>query len=255
MKIRLLISYKGTYFLGWQKQKEGPTIQGELEKALSKLYQMPIPVVGSGRTDAGVHALGQVAHFETLTALPTKSIVKALNHLSPNDISIKAAWKAPKEFHARFSAQKKTYQFFICNSDTPPAITKDLVWWLPQDLDLKRLNRMGQMLLGHHDLSSFETSGSDIKNKKRTIFQVKWESIDPHLHRFSITGSGFLKQGVRNIVGTQVDLMRKKESEACFKKILSSCSREEALGTAPSSGLYLIKVYYPEILDRKCRKL
>ena len=255
MNIRLLLSYKGTYFFGWQRQKAVRTVQGELEKALSELFQSPLSVIGSGRTDAGVHALGQVANFKTSKTLKNINLVKALNHLSPDDLSVRGAWEAPQEFHARFSVQKKHYQFFICNSETPPAIAREFVWWLPKKLNLKELNHMSLELLGTKDLRSFETSGSNMKEKVKTIFSAKWEQIQAHLYRFSITGSGFLKQGVRNIVGTQIDLIHKNKSEILFKDILLSQSRQKALGTAPSSGLFLTQVYYPQNLDRKCRKL
>lgn len=255
MRIRLLLSYKGTHFSGWQRQKKDRTVQGELEKAISELFQTSISLVGSGRTDAGVHALGQVAHFDVSKSLKKLNLVKALNHLSPDDISTKGAWEAPEVFHARFSAKKKTYHFFICNSKTPPAIARDFVWWLAKPLDVMKLNKMSQLLIGRHNFSSFETSGSDVKEKEKTIFSAKWSQIHPQLYRFSITGSGFLKQGVRNMVGTQVDLFSKKNYKARFQEIFKSQSRSKALGTAPGSGLYLIQVYYPQILDRKCRRL
>ena len=255
MKIRLLLAYKGTDFLGWQKQKKGRTVQGDLEKTLSHLFQCSVSVTGSGRTDAGAHALGQVAHFKLPKILKKIHIVKALNHLTPNDLSVRGAWQAPESFHARFSVIKKTYQFFISNSQFPPALSREFLYWLPQVIDLKKLNEMTKEILGKNDLRSFETSGSDTKEKTKTIFSAKWDQVGTSLYRFSITGSGFLKQGVRNIVGTQLDLLREKDSKSRFKDILLSCSRQKALGTASSSGLYLTYVYYPQNLDRKCRKL
>ena len=133
MKVRLLLSYEGTNFLGWQKQQSGRTIQGELEKALEDIFQEKISVIASGRTDRGVHALGQVAHFELSEEKIRKTgIVKALNHVTPPDIAVIKAWRAPKEFHARFSAERKTYLFLISTQKTPPALSRNFVWWQPQ---------------------------------------------------------------------------------------------------------------------------
>ena len=190
MKVRILLSYEGTGFSGWQKQKKERTVQGELEKALENLFQRKTSVFASGRTDRGAHALGQVAHFE----IPEEKIkkvhlTKALNHLTPPDISLLGAWKAPKEFHARFSAKKKTYLFLLSTQKTPLVLMRHFVWWKPGALDIKKLGGMAQIFQGRHDFRSFQNAGSSVTETVKTIYEARWRKIHPSLLCFSITGS------------------------------------------------------------------
>ena len=227
-----------------------------MEKALSRLFQKSLTVVGSGRTDTGVHALGQTAHFE----IPSSSwksldIVAALNHLTPVDISLYGAWKAPKEFHARFSAQKKTYSFFISTTSSSPALGRNFVHWFPHDLDLGKLQKMAQILVGTKDFKSFQTSGSSTDQTIKTIYSAKWMKIAPFLYRFDITGDGFLRQMVRNLMGTQLALLKEKTPEKLMKDILKSQNRKTAFAPAPGRGLYLRQVFYPPEMDKKCSRL
>ena len=258
MRIRLLLSYQGTDFYGWQRQKKGRTVQGEMEKALSRVFQKSLPLVGSGRTDTGVHALGQTAHFEiSPSAWKSLNIVAALNHLTPPDISLLAAWKAPEEFHARFSAQKKTYSFFISTTPSPPALGRDFVYWHPTDkkLNLEKLQKMAQILVGKKDFKSFQSSGSSTNQTIKTIYSAQWVNPSPFLYRFDITGDGFLKQMVRNLVGTQLALLGERAPVRLIKDILKSQNRKSAFAPAPGRGLYLRKVFYPQELDKKCVRL
>ena len=256
MKIRLLLSYKGTHFFGWQRQSRHRTVQGEIEKVLFKLFNKKISLVGSGRTDTGVHALGQTAHFE-LEEKSLKSIIlkKALNSLLPEDISVLDCWKAPLDFHARFSAKKKSYQYFIFTGDSPPVLFLDLVWWQKASLDLEKLQKMSQLILGTQDFKSFQSAGSDVSKTVRTVYQSRWSQISPSFYCYQITGSGFLKQMVRNLVGTYIDLLKEKRREQKLKQILGSLDRRKALGTAPGQGLYLKKVFYSQTLDKACYKI
>ena len=253
MKIRILFSYEGTDFFGWQRQKQKRTVQGELEKALKKLFQKKIPVFASGRTDRGAHALGQVAHFEILKK--KIHLIKALNHLTPPDISLMKAWKAPEEFHARFSVEKKTYLFLISTQKTPPALIRHFVWWKPGALDIKKLNTMAKTLLGEHDFKSFQNSGSSVLETKKTIYKAHWREVSPSLVCFSITGSGFLRQMVRNLVGAQVELLKKGFSGEELETILKRKDRKQGFAPAGSEGLYLKEVFYPKALDRQCIRL
>ena len=256
MKIRLLLSYQGTDFYGWQRQKKARTVQGEVEKALSRLFQESLTVVGSGRTDTGVHALGQTAHFE----IPDSSwkslhITAALNHLTPSDISLHGAWKAPEEFHARFSAQKKTYSFFISTTPSPPALGRDFVYWLPREPNLKKLQKTAQILVGTKNFKSLQTGGSPEDQTIKTVYSAKWLKIAPFLYRFDMTGDGFLRQMVRNAVGAQLALLKEKTPDKMMKEILKSQNRKAAPAPAPGRGLYLKQVFYPPELDKKCLKL
>ena len=251
MKIRLLLSYQGTHFYGWQKQKKQRTVQGDMEKALSNLFQKSLSLVGSGRTDAGVHALGQNAHFElSENSLKKINLIKALNHLSPEDVSVLGAWKVPPDFHARFSARRKSYLFLILNSPQAPALFRDFVWWLPQNLSLQKLQKMSQVFLGKQDFKSFQSSGSEVQNTTKHIYRSQWTKVSPSLYSYEITGSGFLKQMVRNIVGSQIALLKHKNPEKALKNILQSRNRRKAFPAAPGKGLFLKKVFYPTALDR-----
>ena len=256
MKIRLLLSYKGTGFFGWQKQLRRRTVQGEIEKILFKLFKKKICLIGSGRTDTGVHALGQSAHFELEdSALKNINLKKALNSLLPEDISVLECWKAPLDFHARFSAKKKSYQYFVFTGDSPPVLFRDLVCWKKSSLDLDKLEKMSQVVLGTKDFKSFQSSGSDVKNSIRTIYQSRWTQISSSFYCYQITGSGFLKQMVRNLVGTYMDLLKERRGEQKLRRILRALDRRQALSTAPSQGLYLKKVFYSSTLDKACYKI
>ena len=256
MKIRLLLSYKGSQFFGWQRQKDKRTVQEEMEKALFQLFQKRILVTSSGRTDTGVHALGQSAHIELeegcLKNIPLK---KALNHLLPKDISVLESWKAPKEFHARFSAKKKSYLYFIWTGDSPPVLFSDLLWWRKDGLILEKLEKMAGLILGVKDFKSFQNSGSNVKDTVRTVYQSKWNQVSPSLYCYKITGSGFLKNMIRNLVGTYMGLLKSKNPEKKLKDILNRRDRQAALKTAPGQGLYLRRVYYPLKMERACSKL
>ena len=256
MKIKLLLSYEGTEFKGWQKQKNARTVQGELEKSLSQLLNKKTLVTGAGRTDAGTHALGQVAHFEG--KLPQNSqfnLVRALNHLSPKDISIRQAWSVPKQFHARFSAVKKTYQYFILEEKTPSPLARNLTWSYPCKIQLKNLQTQARFLEGKKDFFSFQSRGSSVKTTERTLFKASWEQIKHNLYQFTVIGDGFLKQMVRNLVGTQIQLMNEEHSATLLEDLFKKNTRTKALPPAPAGGLYLKEICYPPELDRLQQKL
>lgn len=256
-KIKVKISYDGTDFKGWQKQNSGVrTVQGCLEEALSKMLNEPVITIGSGRTDSGVHAREQFFHFSTLKNLENYKWVYALNSLTPKDIAIHGAWKAPQEFHALASCERKIYKYFIFNSPTPNAFRARYSYWAPHHrLDLKLLNNYSQTLLGTHDFKSFQTQGTEVKSTQRHIYRAEWRQIRPCWLEFTIEGNGFLKQMVRNIIGSQLDLERQRLPTQEFSRILKACRREQALGTASPEGLYLYRVQYPHFLDKKCLKI
>lgn len=256
MRVKLLLSYDGTQYGGWQKQKDSkPTIQGTIEEALSKILNQEVITIGSGRTDAGAHAVGQVVHFDTEKWPKGLQIVKALNSLTPNDIVAKFAWEAPAEFHALASAEEKTYRYYIHNSPIPTALKYRYTAWVRHPLDLNQLNSLSAPLLGEHDFKSFQTSGTDVPSTIRSIQNLSWERRGPNTVVFTIRGNGFLKQMVRNIVGTVLDLHKKGETPIKLNEILKAKDRAKALSTAPASGLFLCHVKYPRSLDNKCRKI
>lgn len=256
MKIKLQISYEGTPFYGWQKQPDDrPTVQGHIEQALTKIFNQPISTIASGRTDAGVHALQQFLHFEVDSYPSSLKLVHALNSLTPEEIAVHYAWEAPDDFHALLSCQSKTYKYLILNSPLPSAFRSRFTTWVHKPLDLQRLQKITSPLKGEHDFKSFQTSGTPVPSTVRQITHIGWERRPGHIVEFSITGTGFLKQMVRNIVGTSLDLHKNQLDSEKMVEILNARDRRAALGTAPARGLYLFEVEYPSALDNKCRKI
>ncbi len=255
-KIRLLLSYDGTPYQGWQKQPGAPTVQGTLESVLTQIYSEPIRTVGSGRTDAGTHAVGQVVHFEAPKTLASEAkLVRALNALLPDTIAVKGAWLAPAEFHALASARRKTYIYRIWNHATRSALWNQRALWIPHELDLKFLDKLAQQLIGRKDFKSFQTTGTPVNSTVRTVDVSRFLHVRGPLVEFRIRGNGFLKQMVRNLVGTLLHLERNKGSIGDLRAILEAKDRRVAKATAPAHGLYLYRVEYPADLDKKCLKL
>jgi tRNA pseudouridine38-40 synthase len=255
-KIRLLLSYDGTPYDGWQKQPGRATVQGTLEEVLTQLYSEPVRTIGSGRTDAGTHAVGQVAHFEAPKILSSEpKLVRSLNALLPPTIAVKGAWLAPDDFHALASARRKTYVYRIWNHPTRSALWHERALMVPHELDLKFLNQLAAQVIGLKDFKSFQTSGTPVKSTIRQIDICKFTRRTRHLIDLHIRGNGFLKQMVRNLVGTMLHLERNKGSIGQFREIFAARDRQVAKATAAAHGLYLYRVEYPPSLDIKCLKL
>ena len=256
MTIKLLISYDGTQFEGWQKQPGRTTVQSTLEAVLSKMYNEPIKTVASGRTDAGTHAVAQVVHFHAPKKLNGEHrLVRALNSMLPDSVVVKGAWIAPEDFHSRKSAVRKTYIYRIWNHPIRSALWRDRALWVPQPLNLDLLNQLAQAIEGRKDFKSFQTQGTPVKTTERRIDRALWRVAAPGLIEFRITGNGFLKQMVRNLVGTFLYLERNHQGLPELHKILEARDRQAAKATAPAHGLYLYRVEYPAALDKKCLKL
>ena len=241
--IKITLSYKGTQYFGWQKQDGKPTIQGELERALFSLMGKETEVFGSGRTDRGVHALGQVANFLTENKIPLKNLKIALNDLLPSDIRILKAEEAPENFNARFSAKRKTYEYLVQVGGQRKALEADLVGYYPFSVDLKKMQKAAKLLLGKHNFQGFCSADTTVTNFERQIFELK---ISQHgrLFKFQVTGNGFLYNMVRIIVGTLLDVGRGKLFEEDIKKALTLCERKYAGITMEPCGLYLKEVRY-----------
>ncbi len=257
-RVRLLLSYDGTEFAGWQRQTQQThlkTIQGSIEEALLKIYGRPIHILGASRTDTGVHALGQVAHFDSPKDPESFNLRYALQSLLRPNIVPKAAWLAPPDFHAIGHSVKKTYKYHILNREVPSALRYQRTHWVRFPLDVAYLNELSQVLVGRQDFKSFQTTGTVVKTTVREIFSASWERKPHDTLVFTVTGNGFLKQMVRNLVGTLIDLAQERATPERLREILDAKDRRLAGASAPAQGLYLYRVYYPEDLDNKCRKL
>lgn len=240
---KLLIEYDGTNYHGWQIQPIDSSIQNEIQKILTIITKQPITIIGSGRTDAGVHAVGQVAHFECITSIPPEKFQDALNKMLPNDIVIRDCAYTHTDFHARYSARGKTYNYRILNSKIPIAINRDYFWHVIKTLDIDSMQKAADFLIGQKDFKAFEGAGSPRKSTVRKIFTAQLRR-DDSIITFKITGSGFLKFMVRNIVGTLVDVGTGKLTPDEFNRILLSADRNNAGMTAPPQGLCLKHVEY-----------
>lgn len=255
-RIRVDVAYDGSYFMGWQRQKEGSyTVQGVLEQKLQQILKQNISIMGAGRTDRGVHALQQVFHFDLPTDPSHIKLKRALTALLPRAVSVKKVYIAPPEFHSLRSAEEKIYKYLIHNSATPSALKWKRCHWEPHHkLNLEYLNKMSQILVGTHDFKSFQNAGTVLKTSVREIYEASWVEKKPGWIEFTVRGNGFLKQMVRNIVGTLLGLERRQAPPEALLAILNGKERKLALKTAPPDGLYLARVVYPKVLDNKCRK-
>jgi len=242
--ILLVIEYDGTAYAGWQRQKKEVTIQGSIEKALSQMLNKTLTVHGAGRTDAGVHALGQVAHFHSPASYEPEIYKRALNNLLPNDIVIHRAEEVGKDFHARYSALSKTYRYLILNGSTPSALERNRVWFCPYALDHRVMERCLALVQGSHDFSSFRSQGSETKSPVRNVLEQTLVRGSNGLITITLRADGFLRHMVRAIMGTLVQAGRGKITPSDFQDILKSRDRGRAGPTAPPQGLYLVEVRY-----------
>jgi len=242
--IRLLLEYDGTRYHGWQRQANALTIQQVLEESLQRLTGEKVALIGSGRTDAGVHARGQVANFRTDSPIPLQAFHKGLNSLLPRDIVVLEATEAPPEFHARKSARAKTYEYRILNRPTRSPIHHHYAWWIDPPLDLAAMAEAAAALPGEHDFTAFRASGSDNLNPVRRVLAATWRDWPGGWLTFTITATGFLRGMVRSLVGTMAAVGRGKAPPTSLAELLESGARHLAGPTAPPQGLYLVEVFY-----------
>lgn len=251
--IKLLIGYDGTGFCGWQRQKHGSTIQGEIENRLAIITTEDIFLHGAGRTDAGVHAEGMIAHFKTHSPISCAALVRGLNAMLPGAIRIYLAEEVHSSFHARFSASGKQYQYTVYTGTVHPPHLRLYSLHITACLDFPAMRECLKLLEGTHDFSSFENSGSRDKDNCtgrgaiRTMYEAVIEEKTQELFAFQFTGDGFLRNMVRNLVGTLLEVGRGTFSVSEFCRILKARDRTKAGPTAPAHGLQLNKVYYEEI--------
>jgi tRNA pseudouridine38-40 synthase len=260
---KIILEYDGTNYAGWQAQKSKlPTIQETIEKALRKILREKINLIASGRTDAGVHALAQVANFKSDSKVPLEKLQRSLNGLLPADISVTKIEDADNGFHSRFSAKSKTYRYAILNRPCRSAFLREGAYFYPYPLDLKLMQKEARALLGKQDFKSFCASASSVKDTVRTIKKIVIKrDVQSSVFRvqcseFSVRGpqrgliiidieaDGFLYNMVRNIVGTLIEIGRGKFPAGSMIRILRSKNRKFAGPTAPARGLVLLKVKY-----------
>ncbi len=245
--IRLRLAYDGTDYDGWQSQKSGRTIQDAVEAAVARLIGRKVRVLASGRTDAGVHAVGQVAAFRTESPLPPEVIRKALNARLPDDIVILSADEAPAEFHPIRDAKGKHYRYLLSDAAMPNVFLRRYVWRYPRPLDAAAMARAAEALRGIHDFSAFQSSGSPRASGVRTIhdLRVGRSRCIPHFITIDVTADGFLYNMMRNIVGSLVDVGRGARPASWIADVLAGRDRRCAGATAPPHALFLISVTYP----------
>ena len=241
----IIAEYDGTAYHGWQIQESVPTIQQHLEEALAQLTQSDIRITGSGRTDTGVHAIGQVAHFDsTIEHFTTETYLRGLNSYLPDDILVKECVKVPANFHARYDAIRRDYTYIIATE--PVAIGRQYCWSVYQDLNIQILHRLAEIILGAHDFYSFMSARSSTENTVCTIVKSAWKTGANQL-RYSIYGNRFLHNMVRCLVGTMVEVARGRYSLEKFTDFLQAPDKEAPVIRAPAAGLFLEKVHYKSV--------
>ena len=253
--LKLTIAYEGTEYVGWQRQSTGRSIQGCLESALAEIEGASVAVVGAGRTDAGVHALGQVASVQLRHQIAPAALVRAVNARLPSDIRVMAAEVGREPFHARFHATAKTYRYRLLHGAVRNPFDRRYGWYVGDPLDYERMADAGRVLIGEHDFAAFRAAGSSTPSSVRTLFELSvgraqrnpWSVGDGAAETVTIIdtrGSGFLRHMVRVIVGTLVEVGRGQRDPAAVERALRSRERSTAGQTAPPHGLFLMRVEY-----------
>lgn len=245
---KIIISYDGTDFSGFQRQANARSVQAEIEASLAPIEGAAVTVAGAGRTDAGVHALGQVASFKLTSAIAAGDLVQALNATLPDDVRVLSAEQAVEGFHARFSARSKVYRYRISNTRLMSPFQRRFAWHISRRLDVGAMQQAGRELLGEHDFSCFQAKGGKVRTATRTITHSGWAE-EPlagggRLLTYEVGGTGFLKYMVRNVIGTLIEVGDGRRTAASLRDLLVSRNRAAAGPTAPPTGLYLVRVDY-----------
>jgi tRNA pseudouridine38-40 synthase len=252
---KITIAYDGGRFVGWQRQAAGTSIQGLLEDALRELDDEDVPVAGAGRTDAGVHALGQVASFTLRRVFSANVLKRALNSRLPEDVRIVSAEEVPESFHARFISSRKTYRYRIWNADLLNPFEREYAWHVRGALAIDAMQAAARLLEGRHDFAAFQAAAGTQRTTDREVFSSQvfadddghsaWLRLSPaSLITYEITGSGFLRHMVRVIAGSLVDIGQGRRSPEWLRHVVASRDRTQAGPTAPAHGLFLVRVDY-----------
>lgn len=243
--IALTVAYDGTAYHGFQRQSPPiVAVQNVLEEKLAMVFGDSIELAASGRTDAGVHAYGQVVNFFTNGRIPLERVARAVNSLLPPDITVKEVWEAAVDFSARHSAKAKTYIYRIQQGETPNPLTARYAWYERRPLAVDKMQAALKLLEGEHDFSAFRAAGGAPMSPIRTIYEAKVEELPGEILEFTLYGNGFLYHMVRNIIGTVANVGLGRISVERFGQILASRDRQQASATAPACGLYLYRVEY-----------
>lgn len=241
---KIIIQYDGSRYQGWQKQGSTEnTLQGKFETLLSRLAGGPVEISASGRTDAGVHAYGQVANFHMNTELSPHELMERINQYLPEDVAVTECTEADARFHARLNAKKKTYRYRVLNTSIPHVFDRKFVYQVPEGLDVEAMKSAASLLIGTHDFKSFTSAKKSKKSTVRTIYSIDIARVGEEVW-FLFTGDGFLFHMVRILTGTLLEVGLGKRPAGDMDRILSSCDRQEAGFLAPAQGLALMEVCY-----------
>ena len=245
---KITLTYDGTEFSGFQRQANARSVQAEVEAALAPIEGSGVTVAGAGRTDSGVHALGQVASFKLASSIATNGLLHALNARLPEDVRVLTAEEVPHGFHARFSARSKVYRYRVSNTSVMSPFQRRFAWHISRKLDVGAMNAAAGELIGQHDFCCFQAKGGHVSTSTRTVTRSHWTE-EPlagggRLLTYEIGGTGFLKYMVRNIIGTLAEVGDGRRAPQSIRELLASRNRAAAGPTAPPTGLYLVRVDY-----------
>ena len=243
-RIKLTVAYDGTNYHGWQVQPNAVTIEGKLNEAISELTKETIQVIGASRTDAGVHALGNVAVFDTESRIPGEKFSYALNQRLPDDIVIQQSQEVDKDFHPRYCTCEKTYEYVILNRKFPLPEYRNIAFFYYGDLDIKAMQEATKAFLGEHDFAGFCSAGAQVKTTVRTIYELTVEKKDNDMICIRVRGNGFLYNMVRIIAGTLLEVGKGNIEAKSLENRIAAADRSQAGPTAPARGLKLIRIQY-----------
>ena len=244
-RIRLIVQYDGKNYVGWQLQENGVSVQQRLNEAILAVTGETIQLHGSGRTDSGVHARAQVAHFDTNARMPANKFAIAMNMRLPRDIRVLYSEEAPEEFHARFSAKNKTYRYTLQLGPHADVFCRDTALHIHTELTFDRMQAAAQDALGEHDFFAFMSAGSKLEHTVRTIFRSEWSQCG-QFYYYDVSANGFLYNMVRILVGTMLEIGSGKLPQDAIARAINSKNRSDAGPTAPPQGLALMRVQYPD---------
>ncbi|MCI5640098.1 MAG: tRNA pseudouridine(38-40) synthase TruA [Lachnospiraceae bacterium] len=246
-RIKLVVAYDGTAYHGWQLQPKEVTIEGKLNEALQQLTGETIQVIGASRTDAGVHALGNVAVFDTESRIPAEKFSYALNQRLPADIVVQSSQEVAADFHPRHCDCRKTYEYMILNRPFPLPEYRNTAYFCYGDIQINKMQEAAQAFIGEHDFAGFCSAGAQVKTTVRTIYSLEVQRIDQDRICIRVQGSGFLYNMVRIIAGTLLQVGQGKINPSDMERIIASCDRSQAGPTAPPQGLRLVEIKYQEV--------
>ena len=243
-RIRLTVAYDGTNYCGWQIQNNGITIESELNRCLSDLFKEDIKVIGASRTDSGVHALGNIAVFDTQARMPAEKVSYALNQRLPEDIRIQASEEVAPDWHPRHCDSRKTYEYRIYRGQFPMPVKRLYSYFTYYKLDVEKMREAAAYLVGEHDFKSFCQTGAQVETTVRTIYALEVEEQGSDVV-IRVCGNGFLYNMVRIIAGTLMEVGQGRRSPESMEEVLTACDRQKAGPTAPAHGLMLMKYEFP----------